>query len=121
MKKILAITAAAAMLLCFTACGSTTNDTSDSKPSTSGSSPAGNGAGGSDSGMGGSDSGMGGTGGMGGDITDGNTESNAPDGFIDPSTGEGAIIGGTNDDTTDHTHPDGESSADSAIDSIMNS
>lgn len=94
MKKFLAIAAAAALLICCTACGGNkdnTSDTSGNSTVTSGDNGSGSAANGSDD----KDSGMSRPDDS--NITDGNTESNAPDGFIDPTTGEGALTGGTND------------------------
>ena len=120
MKKFLAIAAAAALLLCCTACGgnkTNTSDTSGGSSVTSGDN--GSGAAGGNSGAAGGNSGTAANGsddkdsGMSrpnnNDITDGNTESNAPDGFIDPTTGEGALTGGTNDAAhrDEITAPDG--------------
>lgn len=126
MKRFLAIAAAAALMLSLTACGGRRNNSSDAGSSTvtSGDNSGGTAANGSaddkDSGMNGgannnANSNTSTSGGS--DITDGNTESNAPDGIIDPSTGEGAIIGGGTEDP----RPASPTTNDGTIDARMRS
>lgn len=123
MKRFLAIAAAVSLMLSLTACGGRRNNNSDggSSTMTSDNNSGGTAANGSaddtsnsagDHTNSGTDKDTNSN-----DITHGNTESNAPDGFIDPSTGEGAIMGG---DTGD-THTDSPVTNDGTVDARMRS